>query len=153
MAKPKPRINSDIEKMFASVKLPGVDFDAVIASQRSLLHKANDANALACEALGSVASQPFILAQQSLLIDGLESIASLLRESFGNSSPEDKVVLTEQFIRGAVERFIGYLKEAAELVVRAGAENVEQVIAVMNKKFAEGMKEMQAMLEKAQRRA
>lgn len=153
MAKPKPRINSDLEKMFASVKLPGVDFDAVIASQRSLLHRANDANALACETLGAVASQPFIQAQQSLLIDGLESIASLLSESFGNSSPEDKVVLTEQFIRGAVERFIGYLKEAAELVVTAGAVDVEQVVAVIHKKFAEGMEEMQAMLEQAQRRA
>lgn len=150
MAKPTPYINFDIEKMFLQLKLPGIDMDAIISSQRTMLHKATEANAQACEALGAIASRTFIQTQESLLREGMDNLSSSLRESFGQGIPHDKLIMMEQLMRGVVERFIRYLKEGAEMAAATGAE---EAIAVMNKNFDEVMGEVQTQIEKGTQRS
>lgn len=142
MAKPTayPFFEMDVSKVLAEFKLPGVDVDAILASQRKNIEAVTAANQLAIEGMQAVVRR-----QAEILRTTLEETGSLLTEALSAGSPEDKAAKQAELVKTAFEKALSNMKELAELVAKSNNEAAN----VISKRVSEGLDELKTALAKA----
>lgn len=145
MAKPTayPFFEMDVSKVLAEFKLPGVDVDAILASQRKNIEAVTAANQLAIEGMQAVVRR-----QAEILRTTLEETGSLLTEALTAGSPEDKAAKQAELVKGAFEKALSNMKELAELVAKSNNEAAN----VISKRVSEGLDELKTALAKASKK-
>jgi phasin family protein len=130
---PNSPFEMDVTKLLAEFKVPGVDLETIMASQRRNIDALTKANQLAIEGLQTVARR-----QAEILRGGFEEASSLMREIMQTQSPEDRVVRQTEAAKKSIEHALSNARELAEIVARAGNEAFD----VLSKRLGETLDEV-----------
>jgi phasin family protein len=129
----------DVTKVMADFRMPTVDVDAVVASQRKTIEAFTQANQLAVEGAQAVARRQVEIARQTV-----EEFTSFVREITQPGSPEDKLAKQADAMKAALEKGFSNARELAELATKANTE----AFNVLNKRVAEGLDEVRDYAKK-----
>ncbi len=145
MTKPAafPMFQNDITKMLADFKVPGVDLESMVASQRKNIEAVTAANQLAIEGMQAVVRR-----QAEILSTTLEETGTILTEVLGAGAPEDKAAKQAELVKSAFENALSNMKELAELVAKSNTEAAN----VISKRVSEGLEELKTALAKASKK-
>ncbi|MBB4266781.1 phasin family protein [Roseospira visakhapatnamensis] len=141
MAKPETFFDMDFTKYLADLKVPGLDLDAILESQKKNVEALTHANKLAFEGMQAVMQR-----QAELLRQSMEEYAKSA-QSFGDmKDPQDAMARHTEMAKQAFERMISNMREMSELMAKSNNE----VFELLNKRFSETLEEMKKMMEKAE---
>ena len=129
----------DPAKLMNEFKMPGVNMEQVVASQRRNLEALTAANTLAVQGFQAVTKR-----QAEILKQTLEQTSVAMREVMAAGSPEDKAARQTELAKEAFERAIANMRELAEMVSKAQTEANE----VITKRVTESLDEMKDLLAK-----
>jgi phasin family protein len=131
----------DASKLMKDFKLPGVDVEAVVSSQRRNLEALTAANQLAIEGMQAVAKR-----QTEILRQMMEEASQAMRDVMAAGSPEDKAARQTELVKEAFKRAIGNMRELAEMVSKSQGEAFE----VINKRVTDSLDELKGVVAKKQ---
>jgi len=130
---------TDISKVMSELKVPGVDVDAVMATQQKNIQALTAANQLAFEGMQTVFRR-----QSEILRQSVEQASVMISELMAAGSPEDKVAKQADLVKSAFEKALSNMRELAELVARSNAEATE----VVSKRVSESLEELKVAIAK-----
>ena len=136
---PNPFWDMDITKVMGDMKLPGVDLEALMASQRKNIEALTAANKLAFEGFQAVATR-----QTEILRQTMEELQKMMTEVMSASSPEDRVAKQADMAKAAFEKALSNMKEVAEMVTKSNTE----ATTVISNRISDSLEELKAMAEK-----
>jgi len=140
MAKLPNPFDTDVTKLMAEFKLPGVDMETVLATQRKNIEALTKANQLAIEGLQTVARR-----QAEILRAGFEEAQAVARDMFqGKATSEDRVAKQTEATKAALEKAFGNARELSEIVGKAQQEAFE----IINKRMTESLDEVRDLVKK-----
>jgi phasin family protein len=112
-----PPFEMDVTKLMTEFKMPGVDMETVLATQRKNIEALTKANKLAIEGMQTVARR-----QAEILRAGFEEASGLMREIMQTQSTEERVGHQTEAAKKSIERALANARELAEIVAKAGNE-------------------------------
>ncbi len=140
MAKPTTQMwDMDISKMMADLKMPGVDVEAMMATQRKNIEALTQANKLAFEGMQAVVRR-----QTDVLRQMLEETSGMMSEVMSASSPEDRVAKQADLAKTTFEKVLANMKELAEMMQKSNIEAAD----VINRRISESLEELKSMAAK-----
>lgn len=131
--KPETPEDFDVTKVFADFKVPGVDVDAMLASQRKNIEALAAANKLAFEGVQAVMRRQMEIMRQSV-----EEAVSAAKTISGVGSPQDKAAAQTDLVKDAFERTLSNMRELVEMMGKSNTEAFD----LLNKRFAQTMDEV-----------
>jgi phasin family protein len=130
----------DVTKVMADFKVPGVDVEALVASQRKNMEALTQANQLAVEGVQAVLRR-----QTEIARTAIEEFSSMFRDFVQpNGSPEDKIAKQAEYSKVALEKVLANARELTELVTKANTE----AFNVINKRVTETLEEVRDYAKK-----
>lgn len=136
---PNPFWDMDINKVMGDMKLPGVDLEALMASQRKNIEALTAANKLAFEGFQAVATR-----QTEILRQTMEELQKMMTEVMSASSPEDRVAKQAELAKSAFEKALANMKEVAEMVSKSNTEATN----VISNRISDSLEELKSMAGK-----
>lgn len=131
--------NVDPSALFAQFKLPGIDVESILATQRKNIEALTKANQLAVEGFQAVGRR-----QVDIIRSSLTDASTQMRELFQTLKPEERVAKQTELAKKSIEKAIADARELAEIVSKAQNEAFE----VLNKRLSEGLDEVQTLVTK-----
>ncbi|MBX6366579.1 MAG: phasin family protein [Rhodospirillales bacterium] len=129
----------DMTRVMADFRVPTLDVDAMVASQRKTIEALTQANQVAVEGVQAVARRQVEMARQTI-----EDLTGLFREIAQPGTPEEKLAKQAEAAKNALEKGVANARELAELVAKANTE----AFNVLNKRVAEGLDEVRDYAKK-----
>jgi phasin family protein len=143
MAKqPETLLDFDISKFIGDFKVPGLDVESVVASQRKNIEALTQANKLAFEGVQAVFKR-----QVEILRQTLEESSSVAKELVEAGTPQDKAIRQTELAKDAFERALSNSRELSEIIAKSNSEAFE----LLNKRFAQVLDEIKDGISKAKR--
>ena len=137
-----PFLEFDVSKVLGDFKVPGVDFDAIMASQRKNIEAVTAANQLAVEGLQAVLRR-----QAEIVRASVEEAGTYVNQVVAAGSPEEKAAKQAELVKIAFEKSLSNIKELAELVAKSNTEAAD----VLSKRVSESLDEVKAAIAKAKK--
>ncbi|HTH96993.1 MAG TPA: phasin family protein [Stellaceae bacterium] len=134
-----PFANLDVSKILGEFKLPGVDMETIVATQRKNIDALTKANQLALEGFQTVARR-----QVEIIRAGIEEASTHMRDMMSAKTNEERVAKQTALAKQSVEKAIANARELAEIVAKAQNEAFD----VLNKRFTEGLDEVGGLVKK-----
>jgi phasin family protein len=128
-----PFLDFDVTKVMSEFRVPSVDVDAVVASQRKNIEALTQANQLAVEGVQAVARRQVEIARQAM-----EEFSAMIRDLAQPVSPEDRIAKQAEFSKQALEKGLTNARELTEMVAKANTE----AFNVINKRLTESLDEV-----------
>ncbi|HEV7458790.1 MAG TPA: TIGR01841 family phasin [Roseococcus sp.] len=123
------------------MKMPNMmDFQALADAQRRNLEAMAAANRVAMEGAQAVARRNMELMQQTMA----EMSEAMRGLTVMDGNPATKAAQQAELMKANYERAVASMKELADLIQKSNGEALE----VLNRRFAEALEEMQAMVKK-----
>ena len=135
----KPMWDMDMSKMFAEMKLPKVDMDSIMATQRKNIEALTSANKLAFEGMQAVARR-----QADVMRQMMEEMSGMISDMMSAGSPEEKVARQADLAKQTFEKILSNMKELAEMLSKSNSE----AATVINARISESLDELKAMAQK-----
>mgnify|MGYP001192485302 CR=1 FL=1 len=129
---------TDFTKVMADFKMPGVDMDNVINSQRRNIDALTQANRLAFEGMQTVMRR-----QQEVLQTMLAEMQGCMNELMTQSAPEEKVAKQTELLQQNFEKLLENMREMTELMAKSNNECAD----VLSKRFSESLAELKSQVE------
>lgn len=109
--------------VLASLDVPGVNMDALVASQRENLEALSVANRAAMEGIKAVGEWQMTILQQTMqdLMAAMGSLANV-------GSPQQMVAVETELTKKAFEIAISKMQELAEIVTRANQQATDAIV-------------------------
>jgi len=107
----------ELSNMLKQYKLPGVDVDAVVASQKKNLEALTSANRTAIEGLQSVVKR-----QAEILQETMNEASKAVDALSKAGSPADVAAKQAELTKDAFERALGNMRDLAEMVTKSNQE-------------------------------
>lgn len=136
--KPETPEDFDITKVFADFKVPGVDVESMLASQRKNIEALTAANKLAFEGVQAVMRRQMEIMRQS--VEEAVGAAKTVTEA---SSPQDKAAAQTELVKDAFERTLSNMRELVEMMSKSNNEAFD----LLNKRFAQTMDEFKQVIK------
>lgn len=130
----------DLTKFLGDFKVPGVDFESIIASQRKNIEAVTAANQLAVEGLQAVMRR-----QAEIIRQSIEEATALVGDLTSVSAPEEKAAKQAELAKTAFEKALANVKELSELVAKSNTEAAE----ILTKRVSESLDELKSAIAKA----
>ncbi|MGQ9367661.1 phasin family protein [Azospirillum sp. A39] len=137
-----PFLDMDFSKMLGDMKVPGVDMDAILASQRRNIEAVAMANQLAMEGVQAVVRR-----QAEILRQTAEETSRMMSELAAAGTPEDKVAKQAELVKTAFEKALANARELAELMAKSNTEAAE----VLSKRVSASLDELKAAVAAAKK--
>ncbi len=131
---------SDISKMLAEFKLPGVDLEPMITAQRKNIEALTEANKLVVAGVQAVMKR-----QAEILQASMEQARAVASEIIVPGSPEAKVAKQAEVVQTAFQAALANMKELADIVTKSNTEAGN----VISKRVSEGIDEIKATVVNA----
>ncbi len=131
----------DFTKLFADMKLPALpDTEALLNAHRRNFEAFSAANRIALEGAQAVAKRHMEIMQQTMteLTETMRSLATA-------EAPQAKAARQAEMLKAAYERAVANTRELGDLIQRSNGE----ALGLLNKRFAEAMDEVKALMAKA----
>lgn len=132
----------DITKVLADFKVPGVDLETVIASQRKNIDAVTQANKLAYDGFQAVLKR-----QAEILRQTLGEAAEVSKSLTEPGTPQDKAAKQTEVTKEAFERALANVRELAEIMSTSNAEAMD----LLNKRFSQSLDELRDAFLKAKK--
>jgi len=130
----------DVTKIMGDFRVPGVDLEAAVASQRKNIEALTQANQLAVEGV-----QALMRRQVEITRQAMEDFSAMFRDFVQpNGSPEDRFAKQAEYSKHAIEKGLSKAKELTELVTKANTE----AFNVINKRVTESLDEVRDFAKK-----
>lgn len=129
----------DVTKVFGDFRLPGLDVDAVVATQRKNFEALTQAHQLAVEGMRAFAQRQAEIAQQAV-----EEASALVREWAQPGAPEERLAKNVEAAKQAFEKGLANARELNELTTKASSD----VFSVIARRVSEGFDEMRLYAKK-----
>lgn len=136
-----PFLDFDISKALGDFKVPGLDVDAILASQRKNIEAVTAANQLAIEGLQAVLRR-----QAEILRASVEESSNYVNQVVAAGTPEEKAAKQAELAKAAFEKALANARELAELVAKSNTEAAE----ILSKRVSESLDEVKAAIAKTQ---
>ncbi|AWK87095.1 phasin family protein [Azospirillum thermophilum] len=132
-----PFLDFDITKIIGDFKMPGVDVEALIASQRRNIEAVTAANQLAFEGLQAAARR-----QAEILRSSLEEASGYVNQVVAAGTPEEKAARQTELVKAAFEKAIANAREVSELLAKSNTEAAE----ILSKRVSESLDELKSAI-------
>jgi phasin family protein len=143
MAKqPETPFDFDISKFIGDFKVPGLDVESLVASQRKNIEALTQANKLAFEGVQAVFKR-----QVEILRQTLEESSTVAKELVEVGTPQEKAIRQTEFAKDAFERALSNSRELAEIIAKSNSEAFE----LLNKRFTQVLDEVKDGIGKTKR--
>lgn len=129
----------DFNKYVSDFKVPNLDVEGLMTTQRKNLEALAAANRLAVEATQAVFKR-----QSDIMRQTLEQIAAAGRDVTAAGSVPEKAAKQTEIAKDQFERTVANMREVAEMVARSNAEAAD----LLNKRFSESLDEFRDLLLK-----
>lgn len=123
----------DISKYLGDFKVPGVDVDSLVSSQRKNIEALTQANKLAYDGLQAVVKR-----QAEILRQTVDEIAQATKDIAEPGNPQDKAAKQAELAKEAFERSLSNLRELSEMIAKANTEAFD----LLNKRFTQSLDEV-----------
>jgi phasin family protein len=132
---------SDVTKVMGDFRIPGIDLEAAVATQRKNIEALTQANQLAVEGV-----QALMRRQVEITRQAMEDFSAMFRDLVqpNGGSPEDRFAKQAEYSKHAIEKGLSNAKELAELVAKANTE----AFNVLNKRVTESFDEVRDFAKK-----
>ena len=134
-----PMFQTDITKILADFKIPGVDFEPMIAAQRKNIEALTEANNLVVAGIQAV-----IKRQAEILQASMEEARTVASDIMVPGAPEAKLAKQAEVVQTAFQAALGNMKELADIVTKSNTEAGN----VISKRVTEGLDEIKAAVVK-----
>lgn len=133
--------STDFTRMFEQMKVPGVDMESIIASQRKNLEALTKANQLALEGVQQVVQRQAeaMRAFASEFADMAKGVAS------SPGGPADKAAHSTDLVKASFEKTLSHMRELSETIAKANTQAAE----VISTRVSEGLGELKDAIRKA----
>lgn len=129
----------DMNKLMASFKLPGFEYEALLEAQKRNVAAFQEAGTIASKSFQSIAQRQVEMVQR-----GFETALAGADRLAKADSPEAGAKCQIALAQEVFETNVAHLRELGEMAQKAGG----QVFEVMNKRFVEGLDEIAATTAK-----
>ena len=129
----------DFTAKLKAYKVPGVDFDAVIAAQKKNVEALTAANKAAIEGLQAVAKR-----QGEILQETMQEASKAVKDLSSAGGPQEVAAKQAELAKSAFEKALGNMKELAELVTKAQ----QDAASTINARISASLDEIKAAAEK-----
>ncbi len=129
----------DISKYLGDFKVPGVDVDSLVSSQRKNIEALTQANKLAYDGLQAVVKR-----QAEILRQTVDEIAQATKDIAEPGNPQDKAAKQAELAKDAFERSLSNLRELSEMIAKANTEAFD----LLNKRFTQSLDEVRDTFSK-----
>lgn len=133
-----PFMNPEITKMFAQMKMPGIDVEVMMAAYRKNIEAMTAANQLCVEGM-----QTILRRNVDIMRSTMEELTALSQQAMAEGTPDEKLARQLESARAAFERNIANTKELLEIAQKANAEASD----VLTARVTSGMEEMKEAVE------
>lgn len=123
----------DISKYLGDFKVPGVDVDSLVSSQRKNIEALTQANKLAYDGLQAVVKR-----QAEILRQTVDEIAQATKDIAEPGNPQDKAAKQAELAKDVFERSLSNLRELSEMIAKANTEAFD----LLNKRFTQSLDEV-----------
>ncbi len=130
----------DISKYLGDFKVPGVDVDSLVTSQRKNIEALTQANKLAYDGLQAVVKR-----QAEILRQTVDEIAQATKDIAEPGNPQEKAAKQTELAKEAFERSLSNLRELSEMIAKANTEAFD----LLNKRFTQTLDEVRDALTKS----
>lgn len=134
-----PFFNVDPAELLAKFKLPGVDLESVLSTQRKNIEALTKANQVAVEGFQAVGRR-----QVEIIRSSMTEATAQFRDLFSTLKPEERIAKQTDIAKKSIEKAIADARELAEIVTKAQNEAFE----VLNKRLSEGLDEVKGLVTK-----
>ena len=128
-----PFASFDLSKMFADMKLPGIDPASLAATQQKNMEALTAANKRAYEGYQALAKR-----QGEIFKENMEEFASMLKGVTPSSASDINPAKQAELMRQAAEKALANLRELSEMMTQTNTE----AFAVINQRLKENMEEL-----------
>jgi len=129
----------DVTKAFGDFRLPGLDVEAVMATQRKNLEALAQANQLAVEGVRALAQRQAEIAQQAFA-----EVSALFHGWTQPGAPEERLAKNVEVAKQAFERGLANARELSELTTKASTD----ALSVIARRVSEGFDEVRLYAKK-----
>ena len=141
MAKqPETAFDFDVTKLIGEFRVPGIDVETLVSSQRKNIEALSQANKLAFEGVQAVFKR-----QVEILRQALEEGASVAKDLAEAGTPQAKAVRQTELAKDAFERALSNARELSEIIAKSNTEAFE----LLNKRFSQILDEVKDNIAKA----
>lgn len=130
----------DISKYLADFKVPGLDVESMLSSQRRNIEAVTQANRLAYEGFQAV-----IKRQTEIIRQTMDEVAQASRDLSEPGTAQDKAAKQADLAKDAFERSLSHARELSELMAKSHADAVD----LLNRRFSQVLDEVRETLTKA----
>jgi phasin family protein len=136
-------LDLDISKFLGEMKVPGIDVETLVASQRKNIEALTQANKLAFEGVQAVFKR-----QVEIIRQAVEEGATIARELVEAGTPQDKAIRQTELTKSAFERALANARELSEIIAKSNGEAFD----LLNKRFAQILDELKEGIGKSKPR-
>ncbi len=131
----------DVTKVMGDFRVPGIDIEAAISSQRKNFEALTQANQLAVEGVQALMRRQIEITRQAM-----EDFSAMFRDVVQpNGSPADSITKQAEYSKLAIEKGLSNAKELTELVTKANTE----AFNVIRKRVTESLDEVRDFAKKS----
>ncbi len=139
-----PFLDMDFSKVMQDFKMPGVDMDQLMASQKKNIDAVTKANQVAFEGVQAVARR-----QADILRSTMEEVQNLTKDLMATTNPQDRMNKQAEVAKTAFETSLKNIKELADMLAKSNNEAFD----LLNKRMGEVMEEVQTAVSEVQKSA
>lgn len=141
--KQSEKFDFDVSKVLNEFKVPGVDMDAITASQQKNIEALTQANKLAFEGVQAVMKR-----QMEIVRQAVEESAKASKDIAGAGSPQDQMVKQTEMTKEAFETVLSNMRELAEMMAKSNADAFD----MLNKRYVDMLDEIREQIVKANKK-
>jgi phasin family protein len=136
-----PFMDMDISKLMKEFKIPGINIDTMMQSQKKNIEALTEANRIAIEGMQMVTRR-----QSDILRQTMEETATMMNEIMGTSPPEEKLIKQTEMVKMAFESALVNMKSLSDMVAKSN----DEVTKVISKRVSENIEELKTMVAKTE---
>lgn len=118
------KIMGEVQNLLKQYKLPGIDIEAIAATQKKNIEALTAANRTAVEGLQALAKR-----QSEVLQETMREASQAVAELSKSSSPGDLVAKQAELVRSAFEKGVSTMREMADIVSKSNREATDTINA------------------------
>ena len=129
----------DVTKLMSEFKMPGMDMETILGSQRKNIEALTAANRLAFEGV-----QALMKRQTEILRQTMQEINAATQGMAATTSPQEKLAKQSTLAKETFERAVANMRELSEMVAKSNSE----VFELLNVRLGQIMDEVKQAVTK-----
>jgi phasin family protein len=125
-------------KVLSGLQVPGVNMDALVATQRDNLEALSTSNRAALEGMKAIGEW-----QVKILHATLQQLTAAIEGLARSGSPQELIAAETELARKAFETAVGEMRGLAEIVIRANQQATDAIV----KRIPESLEEIKDVLK------